>query len=238
MRRGTSSERIGRGILERMGFQILEARKRVTINGVEVAEIDVVAKSPEGDVYSVEVKAGRIGVSDVRQVYTNAQISGLKPMIICKGYADAAAELTAKQLGVKVLEIPDFYALLEPEDLELMVRQAVQDALDDYEPIALLSDLKLTMDDVKVLKAIALSPAVDIAAKTLGVTVNEVTRSIASLRNRGILTRVGSYPSLRKQAARVLNLFFVSRRLARVEKYLKKLVKKASLEELAKPGSR
>jgi len=225
MKRGASSERIGRGILERMGFQILESRKRLEIGGVEVAEIDLVAKSPEGDVYSVEVKAGRIGVSDVRQAYTNAQISGLKPMVICKGYADTAAELTAKQLGVKVLELPDFYILLEPEELELIVRQAVQDALNDYEPALLIPDLKLTRGDIKVLKAIASSPAVDVAVKTLGVTIDEFTRLIASLRDRGILTRASSYSSLRKQAIHILNLSFLGRRMKRVESYLKRLLK-------------
>ncbi|MEM4468981.1 MAG: YraN family protein, partial [Candidatus Nezhaarchaeales archaeon] len=108
-----SSERVAIGILERMGFKVLDTRKKIVKDGVEVGEVDIVASNPEGEVYAVEVKAGKASVSDIRQAYTGALLLGMRPMVICKGFADAAAETVARELNVKVLTIPEYYILLE-----------------------------------------------------------------------------------------------------------------------------
>ena len=65
-RRGASSERIAVDVLERMGFKVLERGRRIVVDGVEVGEADIIAESPSGDRYCVEVKAGRASVNDLR----------------------------------------------------------------------------------------------------------------------------------------------------------------------------
>ncbi|MEM4523179.1 MAG: YraN family protein, partial [Nitrososphaeria archaeon] len=151
-RRGISSERIAKSILKKMGFQILEKNKKVVLNGTQVFEVDLIAKDPSGDVYCVEVKAGRIGISDIRQAYANSMVLGLKPLIICKGYADKATEVLAEELKVKVFLFPDYYCLIEPEDLDYIVREAVRDVLEEYGLVSLSVLENITKRELKILK--------------------------------------------------------------------------------------
>lgn len=224
--KGLSSERIARGILERMNFQVLEERKKIVINGVEVAEVDAIAKSPENITYSVEIKAGKISVSDVRHAYANAKLLNLSPLIVCKGFIDAAAETTASELNVKVIQLPDYYLLLEPEELELIIRHAVQDALEDYEPQMFFFGKKISRKDAKIIEAIATTDNIVDAAKIAKMSVENFSKKIAYFKSKKIFSSTRNYKSIRKQAIRILGYLSFEKRLKNIEKNLKNVIKK------------
>jgi predicted RecB family endonuclease len=73
--KGRSSERIARGVLERLGYKILETNKKITVDEAEAFEVDILALNPKGEKYCVEVKAGSASVSDIRQVLPTARYS-------------------------------------------------------------------------------------------------------------------------------------------------------------------
>ncbi|RLI34442.1 recombinase RecB, partial [Candidatus Bathyarchaeota archaeon] len=75
--RGMSSERIARALLRRLGYEILETNKIVRVGEKAAFEVDMVAVDPSGLKCCVEVKAGRAGVSDLRQVFADSKILGL-----------------------------------------------------------------------------------------------------------------------------------------------------------------
>ncbi|MHC1601007.1 MAG: recombinase RecB [Candidatus Nezhaarchaeales archaeon] len=234
MRRGLSSERVAIGILERMGFKVLDTRKKIIKDGVEVGEVDIVASSPEGELYAVEVKAGKASVSDIRQAYTGALLLGMKPLIICKSFADAAAETVAKELNVKVLTIPEYYMLFEVEDLELAVKAALQDSIDEFgPPIPLPHGEKLTKRDLKLLKTIASSNNIEEVASKLKISIQDVWRHINNLRARGILRGSWGFERLKIHVRRVLayiafeeKLKNMDRRLRRIEKLIEDIKRK------------
>jgi len=231
LKRGLSSERVAIGILERMGFKVLDTRKKIVKEGIEVGEVDIIASSPEGELYAVEVKAGKASVSDVRQAYTSALLLGMRPLMICKGFADAAAETVAKELDVRVLAIPEYYMLLEVEELELAVRAALQESSDELgPPIPLPHGERLTKDDLKLLRAMASSNSAEEVASKLRLTVQEVWRRVNGLRSRGIVRGSWSFDKLRLQARRVLAYRELEYRLKRMEKRLGRIER--ALEEL------
>lgn len=222
MRRGLSVERLGRSLLERMGFQVLEARRRVEVGGVEVFEVDLVAKGGNGETYAVEVKAGRVGVSDVRQAYVNAEVLGFKPMIICRGYADEAAKNLAEKLKIRVLQLPDFYALLELEELDFTVRRAVEEALEEYEAQWALAST-LSKEEVEALKAIAMSSSFEEAAKLLNTSVKGLEGLVVGLKAKGFKVK-GGYQGLRRLALRLLGYLTLLERLERLEEGVRRLL--------------
>lgn len=83
-----------------MGYRVVETRKKVMLNGVEVGEIDAVVVDEANTLWGVEIKAGRIDVTGIRQAYVNALVAGVKPMVVCKGFADDLL----KSLGIERLE--------------------------------------------------------------------------------------------------------------------------------------
>lgn len=110
--------------LESQGFEILRRRHRIFLHGVEVGEVDIVAEKG-GEIYAIEVKAGRADITAVRQAYVNAELLNAKPMLVCRGLANDEARELAKRLGVEVLELPD-YALVTLEELEKLVQAAIE----------------------------------------------------------------------------------------------------------------
>ncbi|MEM4576228.1 MAG: hypothetical protein QW701_02055 [Candidatus Nezhaarchaeales archaeon] len=224
MKRGLSSERVAVGILEKIGFKVLDARKKIVKDGVEVGEVDIVASSPEGDLYAVEVKAGKANVSDIRQAYTGALLLGMKPLIICKGFADAAAETVARELNVRVLTIPEYYMLLEVEELELAVKAALQDSVDELGClIPLPYREKLTKRDLKLLKAIASSSDMEEASSKLKLTVQDIWCQINNLRARGIVRGSWNFDKLKLQVKRILAYKELEDRLKKIEGRLDKI---------------
>jgi len=222
-RRGLSSERIACGVLQHLGFKVLETRKKVVVRDAEVAEVDVVALSPEGEKYCVEVKAGKIGVSDVRQAYGNAKLLDYKPLIVCKGYADSAVEAAAQELGVKVVTLAEYYHILDPQELELIVRQAVRDVLDEYGLLPLPSKETLTNEDLSMLEALSTYASFDECAKNLGWDVRKLGSTMRRLRLKKALKPAKDYEGVKVQAQRVLSRLTIEYRLQGIEEALREI---------------
>jgi len=113
---GARFERFILDLLPALGLFPKASRYRIYRNGVEVGEIDILAVDGNGNTYAVEVKAGKIDISGVRQAYTNAKLIGAKPLVIARGYAEEGARELAKELGVEVVLLPD-YLFLSVDDL-------------------------------------------------------------------------------------------------------------------------
>jgi predicted RecB family endonuclease len=187
-RRWLSSERVAVRVLEELGYRVLELHKRVRIEGVDVAEIDAIALGPDGERYAVEVKAGRLDVTGVRQAYANAVLVGAKPLVVCKGFADESARVLAEKLGVKVIQLSDVF-LVDAEELEDLVRTATYEALVDALRIVLDPTLRVKPRYLDVLKVIAEQPTIVDAAKKLGLDVKQLASLISEMRREGLIPR-------------------------------------------------
>ncbi len=187
-RRWASSERIAVRVLESMGYRVLELRKRVRIEGVDVAEIDAIAVGPDGETYAVEIKAGRLDVTGVRQAYTNAVLVGAKPLVVCKGFADESARILAEKLGVKVVQLSDVF-LVDTEELEDLIVTAVAETIADVLRLLLDPRIKVKPSHLQVLEAVAEEPTIQDAAEKLGVSVKEVAEKIREMRREGVIPK-------------------------------------------------
>ena len=199
--RGVSLENIAEEVLARRGFRIVSKRYRIKVEGVDIAEVDILAEK-DGERYAVEVKAGRVSVTDLRQVYANAVLLKAKPLIVCRDFSDEAARKTAELLGVEVLFLPEFLVFVTPEELVYSVKSAVKEVL-----LELLTppQVELSSEDVRVLKAIAEADSFRDAAVKLGMEISELGRRVAKLRKKRVL--VGEdYSSLRLRAILLLSI--------------------------------
>ena len=223
--KGMSSERIARSVLERLGYHILEANKKVVLGNAEVFEVDIIAVSPEGDKYCVEVKAGRAGVSDIRQVFADSEILGLKPMLVCKGFADEPAEMVSKELGVKMIKLSEYYVLLEPEELEVIVRSAVRDVLNEYGFYPLPFWEEISEEDWSVIKGVSEAFSFKEAAQNLDLSSEELGHRIGYLRKRGIFPEKGqTFKNLKKYSQQLIQRYSFISRLDSIENYLKRII--------------
>lgn len=204
-RKGMSAERIARGILEEKGFKILEVNPKIMVKGMKLGEIDLIVQNDSGT-YAVEVKAGRADVGSVRQIYANSKLLGYIPMLVCKGFANDAALVTSRELGVNIIEMSEYYLLLEPEELETIVRKAMRDVLEEYglRPIPLEPPSE---EDIKVLAALVASSSSEQAASNLGVSERELGVRIGMLKEAGYLVGAQNYESLREASSRLLSRF-------------------------------
>jgi predicted RecB family endonuclease len=227
-RRWTASERIAARILEERGFKIIEFHKRIRVNGVDVGEVDIVAEGPDGSIYAVEVKAGKVNVQGVRQAYANAKLLNAKPLIVCKGFSDEAAALTARELGVEVITLEDLF-LVEPEELEDIVYHTVMDALAEVVKLLLSPNVRVKVEHLQILKAIAESPTIHDAAKRAEVPVEKVAEVLKSLRDIAPLAGRG-YTFARLVASILLTRYRLEALLARLEELADRL--EASLGRL------
>lgn len=98
-------------LLPALGLTPLAHRYKILKDGVEVGEVDVLAQDSAKRLYAVEIKAGKVDVSGVRQAYINAKLLNATPMVICRGYADESAKRLADELGVEVITLPDYVFL-------------------------------------------------------------------------------------------------------------------------------
>jgi len=222
--RGRSSERIARGVLEKLGYKILETKKKIILDQSEAFEVDILAISPEGEKYCVEVKAGKAGVSDVRKVYADSKILGFKPMLICKGFSDEAAEAVAKKLGVKMIRLSEYYILLEPEELEIVVRTAIQDVLKEYGFYPLPPWETIGENEWKVIEAIARSESFEEVVKTLNLSAEELGKEIGALRDSGVFPHKGrSFEDLRRHSQQLIQRYSLVHRLEEIENLLRRI---------------
>ena len=222
--RGRSSERIAKGVLERLGYKILETNKIVTVDEARAFEVDILAVNSEGEKYCVEVKTGQAGVSDVRQVFADSKILGLKPMLICKGFANDAAEAVARELQVGMIRLSEYYILLEPEELETIVRTAVQDVLDQYGFYPLPPWEVIREEDWRVMRAIAETESFQDAVQLLDLSVEELGQRIGVLRDSGVFPRRGqNFVDLKMYSRQLLQRYSLRQRLEMIENQLRRI---------------
>ena len=177
----------------------------------------------------MEIKAGRLDVSGVRQAYTNAKLLGLKPLVVCKGFIDDATKATADQLEVKVIELSDQF-LVDSEELEIIVRESVENVIDDYLTTLLIPLPELNDEEIVVLKALAENPTLTDAAQSLNLDLTRLLERISSLKRKGVLPRTRNYGAIRRRAKILLYKLAFEKRindvLSRLEKQIKELEKK------------
>ncbi len=220
--RWRSSERIAEEVLRSRGFIVVETHKKIIINNVEVGEVDIVARSPSGELYAVEVKSGRIDVTGVRQAYVNALLLGMKPLVICKGFADDAAKELAARLGVEVIQLSDVF-LVDSEELEVIVREAVEEAFSEFVEVLLASPSLPKQEHLKVMEAVATSSSPNEAASRLGMELHEMMKIVEELRSMGVIPRwAKKWSSIRRFA----KLAYARTKLGTTIEMLSELVEK------------
>lgn len=200
MRIGYKIEEIASYILEMLGYQILDRRRRIVKDEEEIGEVDIIAKR-NGEMYAVEVKSGTISVSDIRQAYMNALFLGFKPLIIGRGISDEAAAIAARELGVKYILLPE-YILMRLTDLKELIERILLKFIYIYESI----DSSLYReDDIKILETIASTSDISMAAKKLGIGVKNLGKKISAMRRRGLfIYPIRNYRDLVIQARVIL----------------------------------
>jgi len=167
-------------LLQSLGYEILETRKEVSLEGTGVAEIDITARDPRGTVYAIEVKSGKASVSDIRQVYANAKLVGLKPMIICKGFSDRSAEVAIKRFKIRSLLLPEYY-LINLEDVKEIVDELVADILLGFEK----ADLRaLNEEEMRVLVGLSEVSSFSEAMTKSGMNRKAFGRAIGEIRKK------------------------------------------------------
>lgn len=187
-RRSIASERIAIGVLEELGYKVLETGKKIVINGVEIGEVDAIAIDQSGEQYAVEIKAGRIDVSGIRQAYVNALLVNCKPLVVSKGFSDDAAKELAERLNVKVIQLSDVF-LVESEELYLVIREIIEETLTDYLEVFYGFNPVIKQEHLQVLEAITRSPTISEAAERLGLDISGLAKKIDEMRRQGIIPR-------------------------------------------------
>ncbi len=196
------SETIAAAILEELGFKVVETHRQVRIDGVDVSDVDIVAER-DGVLYAVEVKAGAADVNAVRQAYVNAQLLGMKPMVIARG-ADERAIKVAERLGVELLTLPNLL-IAGPDELKEIVEEAVWDAIMAVAMIPYKCS-QLSSEDLEVLQAVASTETIKDAAERLGVDMSRVARVLDKVRKLGLAPRPKKYSVMKALASLVIML--------------------------------
>ncbi|MEM2088988.1 MAG: YraN family protein [Thermoproteota archaeon] len=172
-----SAEDVATSILENLGYSILERRKSVVVGGVKVAEVDIVAKDPDGDIFTVEVKSGKASVTDIRQVFSNSKLLNAKPLLICKGFSDSSAISLASELGVRYLLLPEYY-LFTLEDFKEVANEVIYGILTLY----LSLDIEnITGEDLKIVEAISSSNSFSEATVKLNISDEELGKRVSNM---------------------------------------------------------
>jgi len=218
--RGLSSERIAKRLLESKGFRVLSTKHQILDKGEKIAEVDIIAESPTGEQYAVEVKAGKGDVNSLRQVYANSKLCGYKPMLICKGYTDDATRMVAKKLKVDVVELSEYYLLLEPEELESIVKRCIEEVFETHGFLPF--SVEITKNDQRILKTISTAKDFDKAASKLKINRKNLGKIIENLKTRGILpSRSLSFQDLKQCCSSIIARNEILDKLERIEKRLK-----------------
>ncbi len=185
-RKAHISEKIAAKVLELLGYRVIEFHKPVFLGDKQISEIDIVAEDSNGNTYAVEVKAGKLDVNGVRQAYINAKISGLKPIVVCKGFADDASKLLAEQLGVKVIELSDLF-IVEPEELTIVVRTALESTIRDFLRSIYILHNDLTSNEKEFIKILTNAESLDEVRKKLNISEKELMTRITMLKKKGVV---------------------------------------------------
>jgi predicted RecB family endonuclease len=199
--RGFWTEQLALFVLESEGFEVLGRREKIVKGSSEIAEVDLVARK-QGELYAVEVKSGKVSVTDVRQAYTNARLLGAKPLILARGFSDDSARALAEELGVQVILLPEYMHFVSPEELAELVEKALVSVLDRLLPA---EPPELSEEEARVLEALARGGTFPEAARLAGMREDELGRALERLREKGLFM-LGRSPSELRLQAKVLLL--------------------------------
>ncbi len=184
-----TSEKIALQILESLGYDIVDTHYKITITGIDIAEIDaIVIDRKTGDKYAVEIKAGRLDVNGIRQALVNAMLVKARPLILCRGYADEAAKILAERLNIKVIELSD-QLLVDVDELENLIKTAIDEVIEKYVDLLLENPNKLKPQYYEIVSAIAYSRNIVEASEKLGLNIRELIRKINELKENNIIPR-------------------------------------------------
>lgn len=198
-----SSERIAIDLLENLGYRVIDVHRKIKIDGVEVGEVDAIVEDDKGERYAVEIKAGSIDVTGLRQAYVNALLLNMKSLVVAKGFSDESAEKLAQQLGIKTLFLTDYF-IVSSEELELLVKEAFEKIIIDTIN-TLMTDKSLSPEDIRLLKTISSSPTIADAAKQLSIDIPTLVKKIKVLQNKKLIPpTVKSYNMIRYYASILL----------------------------------
>lgn len=199
--RGKASVEIAKRVLEGMGYRVLQENVPIVVGESQVGEVDLLVENATG-LHAVEVKAGKVSVSDIRQAKINAELLGATPLIIARGFSDKSAEALANKLNVGAVLLSDLYAVDE-EELFYVVKAAVEEAV-----IELVSTLSVLEDPsaLRILEAIAASEDLENAAKLLQIEPKKLELTIGDMRKKGLLPPVIGYKRLRAYCQAILTI--------------------------------
>jgi predicted RecB family endonuclease len=148
----------------------------------------------------------------------------LKPLLVCKGFADEAAEAVAKELKVELVRLSEYYILLEPEELEVIVRTAVQDVLDSYGFYPLPAWRAIEDESLKLMEKIAEAEDFTDVAKSLHLSTEELGQKIGKLRQKGVFPQRGQdFEALKRHSQQISHRYALLHRLDDIEKRLKRI---------------
>ncbi len=141
-------------------------------------------------------------------------------MLICKQFADDAARKVASKFHVKVIELSEYYLLLEPEELESIVKKCVEEVFETHGFLPYSAEIDVK--DRKLLRAISVSKDLDEVTKKLNIDRKEFGKKINDLTRRGILpARSLSFRDLKRCCTSVLARFEIILKLNKIEERLK-----------------
>jgi predicted RecB family endonuclease len=221
MRKGLDAEDVAVSILEKLGYTILEKRKPVIFGGVKVAEIDMIARDQEGNVFAVEVKSGKASVTDVRQVFSNSRLLKVKPLLVCKGFSDDSAAGLASELEVRYLLLPEYY-LFTLEDFKEVSKEIIYGLLTLYLSLEVEG---MSGEEEKIVEAIASSNSFSEASGKLNVSEDELGKLVS---NMGVFKQEGkqTFSQLKLRAMLIKNRLNDKRRIGNIERKLDALGRK------------
>lgn len=233
-RKAASRERIARYILEGiLGFRTIETSKDLILSDQKVSEIDFIMESPERELYAVEVK-GLASVGGLRQAYLNAELLGkqYKPLVICKDFSDKSAKELADRLKIRIVKMSDYFLLLGPEELELIVRGAMREILAEFGFRQIPNIAEVSEDDVRILEALVGAKDFETVARHLDMGEDELGGRLGTLRVIGLLPREShKFQGLQRHARFALSRLRIERsfvaletKLTRVEEQLNQIL--------------
>jgi len=141
-------------------------------------------------------------------------------MLICKGYADDAVRKAALKLGVKVVELSEYYLLLEPEELESIIKKCVEEVFETHGFLPYSAEID--DKDRKLLKAISTAKNFDEAAEQININRKELGKKIEDLTTRGTLPKRSlSFRDLKRCSSSILARSEIMSKLNEIERRLK-----------------
>ena len=181
-----SSENIAIGILAKLGYNVVASHYKIIEEGIEIGEIDFLAEK-EGELYAIEVKAGRADITSIRQIYVNSQLINAKPLIIARGYADEAAEKLAQKLNVNLIPFSE-YITIETEELDVIIGTAITRSFEHLLDL-IFSEIKMPPEYIDIAKTIAETNNIIEAAKKLNLSIKDLTRKLREMKEKNIIPK-------------------------------------------------